>query len=182
MYPFIRFGTTIVKALNARCKGETISITEMSKIEIMSNPTDMDNFFEMNNGRIFTLFDLGRNDFAIRSGIGGLLIKNRWGLVVAGSSIQYRKRVYAFSKVTIKTRLVGIDDKWIYLQQSMWVKGQPTSTALLRTGITDIRTGKAISPQHILKAMGQPNFEYPLEDWVQAWAEADRDRPWPPKS
>ena len=36
------------------------------------------------------MFDLGRTDFAIRTGLGKKLIANRWGLVVAGSTIQYR--------------------------------------------------------------------------------------------
>ena len=69
--------------------------------------TDIDNFLEMNNGRVFTLYDFGRTDFAIRSGLGKKLLENRWGLVVAGSTIQYRKRIRAFDLVTIKTRIAA---------------------------------------------------------------------------
>lgn len=179
MYPFIRLGKTVIKAINANRKGDILELTDIGEIELRSNPTDMDNFFEMNNGRVFTLFDLGRNDFAIRCGLAKILLKKRWGMVVAGSSIQYRKRVYAFSKITIKTRLIGIDHRWIYIEQSMWVKGKPTSSALLRTGITNLKTGKVIETKQVLEAFGKQDFKMPLEKWVQSWVKADQERLWP---
>lgn len=180
MYPFLRLGTTVAKAMNANRKTGNLEITDTGEVEYFSNPSDIDNFLEMNNGRIFTLFDLGRTDFAIRTGLAATLVKKRWGLVVAGSTIQYRKRVYAFQKFTIKTRVVGVDERWVYVEQSMWVKGKPTCSALLRTGITNIKTGKVIETSKVLQAMDQPDLQIPLSDWVQAWAEADKLRPWPP--
>lgn len=177
MYPFLRFGTTIAKALNANRKGKKLDITDTGEVEYYCNPSDIDNFFEMNNGRIFTLFDLGRTDFAIRTGLAALLVKKRWGLVVAGSTIQYRRRVFAFKKFTIKTKIVGIDERWVYVEQSMWVKGKPTSSALLRTGVTNIKTGKVLETSKVLEAMDKPELEIPLSDWVQAWVEADKLRP-----
>lgn len=188
MYPFIRLGKTFAKAINDTRKGKFLELTDTGEIEFISSPTDMDSFFEMNNGRILTLFDLGRNDLAVRTGLAKQLLKNKWGLVVAGSSIQYRKRVYVFKKVRIKTRLVGMDDKWIYIEQSMWVSDKlgnkaddkPASTALLRTGVSSLKTGKVIATQQILDAIGKSDFRLPIEPWVQAWADADKLRPWPP--
>ena len=88
MYPIIRLGKTIFDAVKDTKGGTSLSITDTGRIEFTSSPTDMDNFFEMNNGRIITLFDLGRTDFAIRTGLGKRLLTKRWGLVVAGSSVQ----------------------------------------------------------------------------------------------
>ena len=79
----------------------------------------------MNNGRILTLYNLSRMNFAVRTGLGRQLFKQRWNLIVAGTRIQYRKRVRAFDKVTMKTQIAGIDARWIYIEQSMWVKGKP---------------------------------------------------------
>ncbi len=182
MYPFFRLGKGIVQAIKDTRKGDNLSLTDTGEIEFLSSPLDMDNFFEMNNGRILTLFDLGRNDLAVRIGFAKILLKNKWGMVVAGSSIQYRKRVYVFKKVKIKTRVVGIDEKWFYFEQSMWVNNQPTSSALLRTGITNLKTGKIIPTQQVLQSMGQADFQMPLADWVQAWADMDKLRPWPPSN
>ena len=94
MYPIIRLGKTIFDAVKDTKGGTSLSITDTGRIEFTSSPTDMDNFFEMNNGRIITLFDLGRTDFAIRTGLGKRLLTKRWGLVVAGSSVQYRMDLY----------------------------------------------------------------------------------------
>lgn len=179
MYPFLRLGTHAIKSTIKKQKGESLELTDTSEITLTANINDIDHFFEMNNGRIFTLFDLGRNDFAIRSGLAKKLFKHRWGLVVAGSTIQYRKRVRLFDKVTIKTRLIAVDERWFYIDQSMWVKGQPTCSALLRTGVTNIMTGKVIETAKVLEAIGEKNFAMPLDEWVQAWVTADKLRPFP---
>lgn len=179
MYPFFRFGKTLLQSSLGQVKGDKLGLTDIGEYQFIVNINDIDNFFEMNNGRIFTLFDLGRTDFAIRSGLGKNLLKNRWGLVVAGSTIQYRKRIRPFDKVTIKTSLKAIDEKWLYVEQSMWVKGQACNVALLRTGVTNFATGKVLDTQKVLTAMGYADLKMPPDEWVQAWIEADKLRPFP---
>ena len=133
----------------------------------------------MNNGRILTLFDLGRFDLSIRTGLSKILRQNRWGLAVAGGSARYRKRVRMLDKVTMRTQLAGVDDKWFFVSQSMWVKGQPTSSALLRTCIT--KGGRALPSSEVLDAMGLASWPHALPAWVAEWSEADATRPWPPE-
>lgn len=179
MYPFLRLGKTLIKGVIDDFRGKKLALTDVGEIEFNANISDIDNFFEMNNGRILSLFDLGRTDFAIRSGLGKKLLKNRWGLVVAGSTIQYRKRIRAFNKVVMKTHVAGFDDKWIYLEQSMWVKDQPCCHALLRTGVTNFATGKVLDTTTVLTAMGYAGLHMPPNEWVQAWIDADKLRPFP---
>lgn len=179
MYPFLRLGKTLVQSSLKSIRGDKLSIYDTSEITTMSNFNDIDNFLEMNNGRIFTLFDLGRFDFAIRTGLGKQLIQKRWGLVVAGSTIQYRKRIRLFDKVTIKTKLLGMDHRWIYVEQTMWVKGQCTSHALLRTGVTNITTGKVIATDEVIQAMNIDIQRLELPEWVKSWIENDKQRPFP---
>lgn len=95
MYPFLRLGTHAIKSAIKQKQGHSLQLTDTSEITLTANINDIDNFFEMNNGRIFTLFDLGRNDLAIRSGLAKKLFKHRWGLVVAGSTIQYRVKAWS---------------------------------------------------------------------------------------
>lgn len=179
MYPFLRLAKTIAKSSLEYKKGDTLSLTDSSELKLVANINDIDNFFEMNNGRIFTLFDLGRTDFAIRSGLGTKLIKHRWGLVVAGSTIQYRKRVRLLNQVTIKTRIAAVDERWFYIEQSMWVKGKATCSALIRAGVTNLKTGRTIDTKTVLTALGYGDISLPPDEWVQAWIEADKLRPFP---
>lgn len=179
MYPFLRFSTNIAKSLLKNKQGKTLNLTDTSEVKFVVNFNDIDVFFEMNNGRIFTLFDLGRFDFAVRTGLGKQLVKNGWGLVVAGSSIQYRKRIRLFDKVTIKTKLLAVDERWFYIEQSMWVKGQATCTALLRTAATNIRTGKLIDMPTVLQSLGHADLVMPPDEWVTSWIDSDKLRPFP---
>ncbi len=178
MYPFFRYSKSIVKAAIAKQKGHSLDLADTSEIDIRCSLTDIDNFLEMNNGRVLTLFDLGRTDFAIRTGLGKQLLQKRWGLVVAGSTVQYRKRIRAFQKVTIKTRIAAIDERWIYVEQSMWVKGKPCSSALLRTGVTE--GGKVVMTDRVLAALNKADWDMPPVGYVAEWIESDDDRPWPP--
>ncbi|WP_182405760.1 acyl-CoA thioesterase [Psychrobacter sp. GP33] len=178
MYPFLRYATTITHAALQAKKGNTLAVDAVSEITLRCHLTDIDNFLEMNNGRVLTLYDLGRTDFAVRSGLGTQLLKQRWGLVVAGSTIQYRKRIRAFDKVIMKTHIVGFDTRWIYVEQSMWVKGKPCSSALLRTGVTE--RGKVIETARVFAALGKADWELPPTGYVAEWIDGDKDRPWPP--
>ena len=179
MYPFFRYGKAIVQAVVGKTTGAQLDFTGTSEIEFRCSLTDIDNFLEMNNGRVLTLYDLGRTDFAIRTGLGKQLLQKRWGLVVAGSTVQYRKRIRAFDKVTMKTHIAAIDERWIYVEQSMWVKGKPCSSVLIRTGVTS--KGGVVDTQEVLEAMGKPDWKMPPTGYVAEWIESDGDRPWPPK-
>lgn len=178
MYPFIRYATTIAHAALKVKQGDTLTLKETSEITFRCRLSDIDNFLEMNNGRVFTLYDLGRMDFAVRTGLGKQLLKQRWGLVIAGSTIQYRKRIRAFDKVTLKTKIVAIDERWMYIEQSMWVKGKPCSSAILRSGVT--KGGRVIEISKVLAALGQSDWDLPPTGFVAKWIESDAERPWPP--
>lgn len=180
MYPFLRLTKTVLKSSLYVKKGQTLGLTDTGEFKFTANINDIDNFLEMNNGRIFTLFDLGRTDFAIRTGLGKKLLQKRWGLVVAGSTIQYRKRIRAFDKVVMKTRVAAIDERWFYIEQSMWVKDSCTCSALLRTAVTNIKTGKVIDTNQVMQSLGYHDVSLPPNAWVQAWIDADKHRPFPP--
>lgn len=175
MYPFIRLLTTSIRASRA----EPIGSGELCENRITCMPWDIDMFLEMNNGRVLTIYDLGRFSLAIRTGLAKILKSNHWGLVVAGCSVRYRRRIRMFDKVTIRTQLVGYEGRWFYIEQSMWVKGQPTSSILLRTGVT--AKGKTIPCEQVIAAMNQREWNPELPAWVRSWIDADDSRPWPPE-
>lgn len=174
MYPIIRLLTSSTQA----ALSESIEIDAICETRFRCMPWDIDLFLEMNNGRILTLYDIGRFDLSIRSGLAKILKQKRWGLVVAGSSVRYRRRVKMFDKVVMRTQIVGFDDRWIYIAQSMWVKGQPSSSVLLRTGITV--KGKTIPPAEVLDAMNVSNWKPEPSSWVESWVASEENRPWPP--
>ena len=55
MYPFIRYASTIAHAALQVKKGNTLTFKDTSEITFRCRLTDIDNFLEMNNGRLLTL-------------------------------------------------------------------------------------------------------------------------------
>jgi acyl-CoA thioesterase FadM len=135
-------------------------------------------FLEVNNGRVLTLYDLGRFDFSIRMGLAKALRQKKWGLVVAGSTVRYRRRIRMFEKVTIYTQVAGYEERWIYIVQSMWAKGEPASSILLRTGITN--RGKVVPARDVIDALGIEDWNPVLHPWVKEWIQSEESRLWPP--
>ncbi len=176
MFPLFRL---IKMAVHQRSRPR-LRFDEMSEVSFYCRPWDLDLQLEVNNGRVLTLYDIGRMDLAFRCGLIKALRRNRWGLAVAGGSNRFRKRVHFPSKITIKTQAVGYDERWIYMSQSMWVKGEAASNGLFRTCVTE--RGRAVSTDRVIEALGAEDWQPELPDWVKAWIAADEMRPWPPNS
>lgn len=155
-----------------------MSLFDTHVMEMTCLPVDIDGFLEMNNGRILTLFDLGRFALAIRTGLWDVLRAQKWGLVVAGSTVRYRARITTFQKFEMRTRFLGWDERFLYLEQAMWRGDTCCNHALLRTAVT--ANGRMAPVVDVAKALGVEGESPVLPDWVLAWAAADGTRVWPP--
>jgi acyl-CoA thioesterase FadM len=132
----------------------------------------------LNNGRTLTLYDLGRVPFGARTGLHRAVDANGWGLTVAGVSVRYRRRLVAFERLEMRTRCIGWDSRFFYLEQSLWRGGDCANHMLLRSAATS-KAG-IVEPAKVVQAMGFDPVSPPLPDWVQAWIAAEAKRPWPP--
>ena len=114
-----------------------------------------------------------------RTDVWEFMRKQGWVGTVAGASVRYRRRVQMFHKVEMRSRIVGRDAKFLYVEQAMFREsdGECTSHVLLRTAVTDRK--RMITMDEVAEAWG--GFDAPpLPDWARAWSEADALRPWPP--
>lgn len=175
MYPFVRIFYALWKFRNAPKLGPLD--THVSQHYCL--PWDIDLWRELNNGRTLTLYDIGRIVMAQRNGTAAATQKAGFGLVVAGASVRYRKRITMFQKFELRTRLLGVDEKFIYIEQSMWLNDETCANHILLRGAL-VQKGKMIPPTELLKRL-DGDFETPeLPQWAQAWVDADKTRPWPP--
>jgi acyl-CoA thioesterase FadM len=174
MYPFLR----MAKVLWQNRKAPSLPITGTHVSHHICWPWDLDPWRELNNGRTLTLYDLGRLPLGQRTGLQKTLMARGWGMTAAGNTTRYRRRVRMFDRVTMVSRALGWDQRFIYMEQSMWRNGDCTSHMLLRSAVTS-KQG-IVPPAEVLAAMGQPTTSPPLPDWVQGWIAAEAARPWPP--
>jgi len=136
-------------------------------------------FIEMNNGRILTILDLGRTVLAKRVGLLRTLKENNWGLTMAGASVRYRRRIRPFVKFRAVSRCIGWDDKFFYLDQSIWIGDNCAAQVLYRSAVTD-KDG-IVKPDRVFAAAGYDEDRPVLPQWAQNWADAESTRIWPPE-
>lgn len=176
MFPFIRlFKDVYLASRQPRLK----TLTEMHVSHHICWPHDLDLFLELNNGRALTLYDLGRIAMAQRVGLVKVLRREGWGLTMAGSHVRFRRRIRAFERFEVRSRAVCWDDKFMYIEQSMWKRdGECASHVLYRAAVTD-KTG-IVKPPRVLAALGQQATSPAMPDWITQWTRAEAARPWPP--
>lgn len=173
MYPYLRLAGVLVGARRA----PAISPLDETVLRLRVLPGDIDLYPELNNGRHLTMMDLGRIDLAARSGVLALIRRKRWGLVVGGASLRYRRRLPFMARYELHTRWVGTDEKWLYFHQQTMRKGAICSAALVRAGILS-REG-LIAPERLASELPLEGSLPCVPDWVEAWIQAEGMRPWP---
>ncbi|MEO3432945.1 thioesterase family protein [Inquilinus sp. CAU 1745] len=125
----VRLIKTLVLAFLAR----RIDLLDRSSVSFRVWPNDLDFNLHMNNGRYLTLMDLGRTDLMIRSGFARVAFARRWMPVLAGATIRYRRSLAPFQRFQLESRLVGWDDKWLYLEQRFeTMDGKSAASAMVR--------------------------------------------------
>ena len=174
MYPFFRLAKELVKFRNAPALG--LTDTHVSTHIIW--PWDLDPWRELNNGRTLTLFDLGRLPLIVRTGLMAGVKAKGWYITVAGTNVRYRRRLTVFSFVEQRSKCIGWDGRFFYLEQSFWKGDDCASHMLLRAAVAS-KAG-IVPPAQVMTALGRDAQSPALPEWVQAWAQADALRPWPP--
>lgn len=175
MFPFVR----LIKDLSVARRQPALGLTDFHVSNHMVWPWDLDIFLELNNGRALTLYDLGRLGMGVRAGLLATLRAQGWGLTMAGSSVRYRRRLRMFERFEMRSRAVCWDDKFVYIEQSMWKPdGACASHVLYRSAVTD-KNG-IVSPDRVFAAMAENAQSPEAPEWITAWIKAEALRPWPP--
>ena len=100
---------------------------------------------------------------------------------MAGASVRWRIRIRAFERFEMRSRAVGWDDRFVYLEQSIWKSdGRCAGQILCRSAVTGPKG--IINPNDVLLDMSRNDAPPELPEWVQSWIAADATRPWPPEN
>ncbi len=175
MYPFVRMAKEIWLYRHAAplgLSGEHVSTHRCW-------PWDLDFALELNNGRTLTLLDLGRIPLVFRTGLWPCLRRNGWGLTMAGVTVRYRRRIRVFHKVTLRSRMLFWDERFIYIEQAFFRRdGECATHALYRVAITSAEG--IVPPPRVAQEMGHAGPPPEAPDWALKWIASEAARPWPP--
>ncbi len=173
MYPYLKLAPTLLKAR----RQPRLDVEDTSVLQFRPGITDIDIFGELNNARYFNYMELGRWDYSYRIGFVDVIRQKKWGLVVGGASIRYRRRIPFRKKFTLTTKVICHDNRWFYFLQETHIGEQICSSALVKAGASS-KDG-LVPATEVAIALGKEGWGEEMPDWVQAWVEAESQRPWP---
>ena len=145
--------------------------TGISRIRLTTLPTDIDVLRHMNNGRYLSLFDLGRWDLLTRTGMADVMKRNAWYAVVSAETVTFRKSLELWQRFEVESRLIGHDDKAIYLEHRAVVDGEVYARAIIRSRMLK-RSGGTLSHDELFAAVGRPDGLPEVDEWMHDWAAA----------
>lgn len=148
-------------------KRSALNIWDSSSVALRVLVTDIDIAMHMNNGMYFSVFDLGRFDLMVRSGVWRQMRRRKWSPVAAGETISFRKSLQLGQRYSIETRCVGLDERAIYFEQRAVADGEIYARAFIATRLVS-GTGPVTNEQ-IIAAFGAPPAELVLPEWIQEW-------------
>lgn len=156
-----------------------------SSLSLRVWPNDLDLNIHVNNGRYLTLMDLGRMDLMFRSGAFKLWVKGGLQPLVGMSMCRHFKALTVFQKFTLRSKLIGWDEKWIYFEQRFVARGKLYALGLVK-GLMAGKQGP-VPTSTLLESLGIHEPSPVLPAYVHAWLKseheaiamlkAERDRP-----
>lgn len=169
------FGRILWLLLSFRFRSKT-RFFEESEIGFRVWPSDLDTNMHMNNGVYLSIMDLARTDLVLRSGLMKVVKKNGWYPVVASQTIRYRRSLDPFRKFSVRTQLIGWDERFFFIQQKFMLGKEVAALALVKGRFLKT-TGGGVYPGEIAQAMGESATSPAMADWVGQWTTAE-DQGW----
>jgi len=165
---------TLLVMLGARRRAKRegrLAPTAVSTIRLTTLPTDIDLLRHMNNGRYLSLFDLGRWDLLVRTGMWDAMRDRGWYAVVSSETVTFRKSLNLWQRFDVESRMIGHDDKAVYVEHRAVVDGELYARVIVRARMMK-RSGGTLSHDELFAAVGRPEGIPEVDPWVHEWAAA----------
>jgi len=152
-------------------RGQTLGATEVGRVRLTTMPTDIDILRHMNNGRYLSLFDLGRWDLLVRTGLWDAMRSHGWYAVVSAETVTFRRSLQLWQRFDVESRFLGHDDRALYMEHRAVVDGEIYARAIVRARMLR-RSGGTLPHEELFAATGRPADLPDVEPWVHEWAVA----------
>jgi acyl-CoA thioesterase FadM len=150
-----------------------LSVWDTARTPLRVGITDLDLLRHVNNGTYLTMLDLGRMDLLLRSGFWAQAVAAGWYPVVAGQTITYRRSLTLGQRFDLYTRILGYQDRWVYVEQTFCRGEVVHARAVVRTRFLR-RGGGSVENEDLRALAGDPPDGREVPAWVQGWTDATR--------
>lgn len=144
-----------------------VSALDITVVRLRVWLLDLDLNRHVTNGRYFTLADVGRMDYVLRSGAFRVALKHRAVPIVGDVTGKFRRELKLFERFEIHTRLLGWDEKWMFVEHR-FVKNERAVAVVVMRGLFRASTG-AVPPSEFVREFGLQESP-PLPEWVKVWS------------
>nr|WP_158868382.1 acyl-CoA thioesterase [Leifsonia sp. AG29] len=158
---------TMLHALLSRF-GPRLGHWDVARTRFRVLPTDLDILKHMNNGVYLSIADIGRFDLLMRNGVWAIFKQRGWYPVVASETISFRKSLQLGQAFTVESRILGFDEKAVYVEQRFVVHGEIYTQAFIRGRFLK-RGGGVVSIAELLEAVGPSPSEVTVPGWLVEW-------------
>jgi acyl-CoA thioesterase FadM len=145
-----------------------------SVVRFTALPHDCDLNFHLNAGRYVSFMDVARIELIGRVRFIGPMLRRKWRPVAGGAVLRFRKSVLPFERFDIRSRVIGWDEKWIYVEHIVEKDGEFCAIGHMRTVIRS-KQG-TVPPAEVLAAMNFNITSPPLPEFVAKWRAAEDER------
>lgn len=132
---------------------------------------DLDIFMHMNNGRYFTLQDLGRIDLMLRNGAFKLMKARGWYPVVVAESLSFRRSLELFDAFEIASQVIGWNERHFVIEHVFSRRGEAVAAGYVAARFLK-KTGGTVSVPEVLEAMGMLGPSPVLPEQAITWLAA----------
>jgi acyl-CoA thioesterase FadM len=166
-----RFLFVVLRSLLRR----RIAPLEEAVVRFTVLPQDCDLNLHLNAGRFVSFMDVARVELVGRLGLLTKLLKRGWRPVMGGCVVRYRRSILPFERFDVRSRVIGWDEKWFYVEHIVEKAGEFCAIGHMRTVIRGPKG--TIPPRDVMALLKLEEMQSPaLPQFVAEWRDSEDRR------
>jgi acyl-CoA thioesterase FadM len=164
---------TLLHSLLSRF-GPRLGHYDVARTRFITLPTDQDILRHMNNGVYLSIMDIARFDMLHRTGIWAIFLARGWYPVVVSETISFRKSLTLGQRFTVESRILGFDEKAVYVEQRFVRPGPADVPEVYAQGFIRgrflKRGGGVVTIEELTLAVGAVPESVTVPHWLVEWS------------
>jgi acyl-CoA thioesterase FadM len=160
VFPWLRL-TRVGVSLIGEAKVDLLATT---RVCLRVWPNDLDINIHVNNGRYLALADIGRMHWFVRTGVFGAARQQKAFPVIGDAIAKFRHDLKVFQTFEIRTRLIGWDRRWGFLEHRFVRKDRVIGVVAIRGVFKG--PGGPVDPGVLLAGLAHTAPSPELPEWA----------------
>lgn len=135
-------------------------------------PHDLDAFGHMNNGRYLQIMDVARVEWMMQTGVAAQIRQHRWAPLLGGGAMRFRHSLRLFQRYEVRTRLLGWDQRWFYLEHTFVdARLRTVAVGITRAGLR--HEDGWVAASHVAESVYPGALSPEMPGHVRDWADLE---------